>query len=150
MDTGNLGQKKAGGKMQEKIVSDGQNRGWKILAVFLILPVTVCMNLSTSLHIISAEGKERHSPLQVSLTQSAVLGIPCNAVSRDGFCSSQPQRESKGDTGRCNALYCGGLGPWHKLYVFLLYIKGCLGSWVQKITYLPVFGDTFRDSYAVF
>jgi len=61
MHTGILDQKKAGGKMQEEIVSDGQNMGWKILAIFLISTVTVSLNLSAWLRIVSAGGKERES-----------------------------------------------------------------------------------------
>lgn len=113
------------------------------------IPDFACNRLYEFEHITSFQlgVKEQASLLQVSLTQSAVLGIPCDAVSRDYF--SQPQGESKRDTRRCNALYCGGLGHWHKLYVFLLYIKGCLESWVQKIPYMPLFGDTSRSSYIV-
>lgn len=31
----------------------------------------------------------------------------------------------------------------------LLYIKGCLESWVQMMICIPLFRDTSRDSYAV-
>lgn len=45
--------------MQEEIASDGQNRVQKIPVPFLISRVTVCMNLSTSLHVISDGVKGR-------------------------------------------------------------------------------------------
>lgn len=61
------GQENAGEKVQEKIVS-GWIRDQKMLAVFLISPAAVCVNLSTSLQIIVSDGvKERDS----------VAGWPC-------------------------------------------------------------------------
>lgn len=43
---GILGQKQGGMKMQEEFVSDGQNRGLKVVPVFLVLLVTVYIILS--------------------------------------------------------------------------------------------------------
>lgn len=103
-------QKKAGERVQERIFS-GQNGDQKMLAVFLISTATVSANLSTSLQIISDGVKERDSVAGWPRTRCCSgNSLGCCVEERLPFLL-QPQGESKGETGRCKALYCGGL--WH-------------------------------------
>lgn len=71
--------------------------------------------------------------MQVSLTQSAVLGIPWNALSRGGFCSSLNPGVRTSETQAGIMRLCGGLGHYSSCMYSCLTLRGVWSLGYKKL-----------------